>query len=167
MVAAKSRHTVIRVITAHLKADAAVSWLGLNPDFTGVVFSGGEVRCGSAEFSGGTVGFGSRGDWSFPRIPLDRHAASRRETPQERRWIPDVGLPIRWPSEHPQARRVAFIPEGKVDLLFLERVEGIARGHGDSRVPARRRPDPAPAAGPLGPGPRPGPGPRRGRRGCR
>ena len=72
------RHTVIRVITAHLKADAR-SWQGLNPDFTGVVFdggdfagaefsggtvsftraqfSGGEVRFGSAEFSGDTVGF--------------------------------------------------------------------------------------------------------------
>src|SRR3984957_4657191 len=31
------RHTVIRVITSHLKEDAAVSWEGLNFDFTGVV----------------------------------------------------------------------------------------------------------------------------------
>jgi hypothetical protein len=102
--------------------------------FGGARVDGGEVRFGSAEFSGGTVGFNtalfkggmvdfsSPGDWSFPRIPLDRHAASRRETPQERRSIPDVGLPIPWPSEHPQARRVAFIPEGNVDLLGLERV---------------------------------------------
>lgn len=36
------RHTVIRVITAHLRASAAVSWQGLNFDFTGVVFDGGE-----------------------------------------------------------------------------------------------------------------------------
>ncbi|HEY5357257.1 MAG TPA: hypothetical protein VIJ82_06120 [Streptosporangiaceae bacterium] len=32
------RHTVIRIITAHLKDDAAVSWQGLNFDFTGVVY---------------------------------------------------------------------------------------------------------------------------------
>jgi uncharacterized protein YjbI with pentapeptide repeats len=64
----KVRHTVIRVITAHLKDGAAVSWQGLNLDFTGVVFdggsfaqarfSGGQVDFVSAEFSGGTVHFG-------------------------------------------------------------------------------------------------------------
>ena len=47
------RHTVIRVITAHLKEDAAVSWQGLNFDFTGVVFDGGDFS--DAQFSGGTV----------------------------------------------------------------------------------------------------------------
>ncbi len=36
------RHTVIRVITAHLKTDAVVSWQGLNFDFTGVVIDGGD-----------------------------------------------------------------------------------------------------------------------------
>jgi hypothetical protein len=61
------RHTVIRVITAHLKDGAAVSWQGLNFDFTGVVFDGGSLNaamfCGGtidfrgAEFSGGTVSF--------------------------------------------------------------------------------------------------------------
>ena len=51
------RHTVIRVITAHLKSDAAVSWQGLNFDFRGVVFDGGDFR--HAEFSGGTANFGS------------------------------------------------------------------------------------------------------------
>jgi len=35
------RHTVIRVITAHLKQGAAVSWQGLSFDFTGVVVDGG------------------------------------------------------------------------------------------------------------------------------
>ena len=50
------RHTVIRVITAHLKSDAAVSWQGLNFDFRGVVFDGGDFR--HAEFSGGTANFG-------------------------------------------------------------------------------------------------------------
>src|SRR5262252_4245357 len=49
------RHTIIRVITAHLKEDAAVSWQGLNFDFTGVVFDGGDFR--SAQFSGGTINF--------------------------------------------------------------------------------------------------------------
>src|SRR6266851_9642046 len=49
------RHTVIRVIAAHLRADAAVSWQGLNFDFTGVVFDGGDF--GGAKFSGGTVLF--------------------------------------------------------------------------------------------------------------
>ena len=61
------RHTVIRVITAHLKNDAAVSWQGLKFDFTGVVFDGGDFRGAKfsdgvavfdgAEFSGGTVRF--------------------------------------------------------------------------------------------------------------
>ncbi len=49
------RHTVIRVITAHLKEGAAVSWQGLDLDFTGVVFDGGDFGC--AEFSGGEVSF--------------------------------------------------------------------------------------------------------------
>jgi Pentapeptide repeats (9 copies) len=49
------RHTVIRVITAHLKDYAAVSWRGRNFDFTGVVFDGGDFS--GARFSGGTVSF--------------------------------------------------------------------------------------------------------------
>src|SRR5215813_6646742 len=36
------RHTVIRVITAHLKEGTDLSWQGLNFDFTGVVFDGGD-----------------------------------------------------------------------------------------------------------------------------
>jgi len=51
----KIRHTVIRVITEHLKRDAEVSWQGLNFDFTGVVFDGGDFI--GAQFSGGTVRF--------------------------------------------------------------------------------------------------------------
>jgi Caspase domain len=63
------RHTLIQVITAHLKDDVAVSWQGLNFDFSGVVFdggdftgvrfSGGEVTFAGAEFSGGEVRFGT------------------------------------------------------------------------------------------------------------
>jgi hypothetical protein len=59
------RYTVIRLIGAHLRDGAAVSWQGLNFDFTGVVFdggsfsgarfSGGEVSFRQAEFSGGEV----------------------------------------------------------------------------------------------------------------
>jgi hypothetical protein len=49
------RHTVIRVITQHLKKDAAVSWQRLNFDFTGAVFDGGNFR--EAQFSGGIVRF--------------------------------------------------------------------------------------------------------------
>src|SRR6516165_340708 len=62
------RHTVIRVIAAHLNGTAPVSWCGLNFDFAGAVFDGGDfsgakfpggtVRFGGAEFSGGTVRFG-------------------------------------------------------------------------------------------------------------
>jgi hypothetical protein len=51
------RHTVIRVITAHLQEDAATSWQGLDLDFTGVVFDGGDFR--GAEFSDGRVNFSS------------------------------------------------------------------------------------------------------------
>jgi hypothetical protein len=49
------RHTVIRVITAHLRKGAAVSWQGLNFSFNGVVFDGGDFR--DAVFSGGFVVF--------------------------------------------------------------------------------------------------------------
>jgi uncharacterized protein YjbI with pentapeptide repeats len=49
------RHTVVRVITAHLTEGAAVSWQGLKFDFTGVVFDGGSF--GGARFSGGFVDF--------------------------------------------------------------------------------------------------------------
>ena len=49
------RHTVIRVIAAHLNGTAPVSWCGLNFDFAGVVFDGGDFS--GAKFSGGTVNF--------------------------------------------------------------------------------------------------------------
>jgi uncharacterized protein YjbI with pentapeptide repeats len=49
------RHTIIRVITAHLRPGAAISWQGLNFDFTGVVFDGGDFS--SAIFHGGQVSF--------------------------------------------------------------------------------------------------------------
>ena len=49
------RHTVIRVIAAHLSDGAAVSWRGLSFDFNGVVFDGGDFR--GAVFSGGLAVF--------------------------------------------------------------------------------------------------------------
>ena len=49
------RHTIIRLISAHLRPGAAVSWQGLNFDFTGVVFDGGDFT--GAQFSGGLVRF--------------------------------------------------------------------------------------------------------------
>jgi uncharacterized protein YjbI with pentapeptide repeats len=54
------RHTVIRVINAHLQPDdhrAATSqdWRGLDLDFTGTVFDGGDFS--RAEFTGGSVSF--------------------------------------------------------------------------------------------------------------
>jgi hypothetical protein len=58
------RHTVIRVIAAHLNGTAAVSWRGLNFDFAGAVFDGGDFR--GAEFSGGTVDFSRVASWTQP-----------------------------------------------------------------------------------------------------
>jgi uncharacterized protein YjbI with pentapeptide repeats len=49
------RHTAIRVITAHLQADAAAPWHGLNLDFTGAVFDGGDFS--GTVFHGSTVSF--------------------------------------------------------------------------------------------------------------
>jgi len=61
------RHTVIRVITAHLKDGAAVSWQGLDFDFTGVVFDGGDFS--DARFSGGWIRF-SGAEFSGSRATL-------------------------------------------------------------------------------------------------
>jgi uncharacterized protein YjbI with pentapeptide repeats len=61
------RHTVIRVIAAHLQDGSAAPWRGFNFDFTGVVFdggsfaqirfTGGEVSFDNAKFTSGRVGF--------------------------------------------------------------------------------------------------------------
>src|ERR1035441_2233028 len=49
------RHTVIRVIAAHLRPNAPTSWEGLDLDFTGVTFDGGNFS--GSRFSGGDVTF--------------------------------------------------------------------------------------------------------------
>jgi uncharacterized protein YjbI with pentapeptide repeats len=71
------RHTVIKVISAHLMAGAAVSWRGFDFDFSDVVFDGGDFRdaifSGSlvvfdgAEFAAGAVHF-SRAKFSSGRV---------------------------------------------------------------------------------------------------
>jgi hypothetical protein len=58
------RHTVIRVIAAHLNGTAPVSWCGLNFDFAGAVFDGGDFS--GAKFSGGTVDFSRVASWTQP-----------------------------------------------------------------------------------------------------
>ncbi|HEY3683571.1 MAG TPA: pentapeptide repeat-containing protein [Streptosporangiaceae bacterium] len=61
------RQTIMRVVAAHLRTDAAVSWQGHDfdftgavvdgADFTGAVFSGGLVRFYGAVFTGDLVSF--------------------------------------------------------------------------------------------------------------
>ena len=64
------RHTVIRVITAHLHKGAEFSWCDLNFDFTGVVFDGGDFSY--ARFHGDKVDFRDAvfcGGWvNFARV---------------------------------------------------------------------------------------------------
>jgi hypothetical protein len=71
----KVRHTIIRVITTHLREDAATSWQGLSFDFNGVVFDGGDFR--GAKFSR------QRGRFRQRRVfwrhgPLQPHEVLRR-----------------------------------------------------------------------------------------
>jgi uncharacterized protein YjbI with pentapeptide repeats len=76
------RHTVIRVIAAHLKDDATVSWQGLDFDFRGAVFDGGDFS--NAQFSGGTVDFGhsqfSGGEVSFSNARFSGGTVYFRDT---------------------------------------------------------------------------------------
>jgi uncharacterized protein YjbI with pentapeptide repeats len=58
------RSAQVRVIGAHLQAGVAVSWQGLDLDFTGVIFDGGDFS--GAVFSGGTVSFQDPQDWTHP-----------------------------------------------------------------------------------------------------
>ena len=91
------RHTIIRLIGAHLRPGAAVSWQGLNFDFTGVVFDGGAftearfpggiVLFDGAVFSGGEVSFDgavfSGGEVSFDGTEFSGgRVASRRRSPE-------------------------------------------------------------------------------------
>jgi hypothetical protein len=55
------RHSVIRVIAAHLNGTAPVSWCGLNFDFAGAEFSGRTLSFSRAEFSSETVDFAGAG----------------------------------------------------------------------------------------------------------
>ena len=79
------RHTIIRLIAAHLRDDAAVSWQGLNFDFTGVVFDGGDFT--DARFSGGIVDFndamfsGGAVDFLGASSPAARSASAAPSSP--------------------------------------------------------------------------------------
>jgi uncharacterized membrane-anchored protein YhcB (DUF1043 family) len=64
------RHTVIRVITAHLRKGAAVSWQGLVFDFNGVIFDGGDFR--EAEFSRGSVAVFDNAEFSGGTVRFNR-----------------------------------------------------------------------------------------------
>ena len=64
------RLTAIRVIAAHLRDNTAVSWQGLNFDFTGVIFDGGDFR-GAQFSSGGTVVFDGA-EFSSGTVRFDR-----------------------------------------------------------------------------------------------
>ena len=65
------RHTIFRLIAAHLRDDATVSWQRHDLDFTGVIFddaefhgakfSGSAVSFRGAKFSGGTAASAARG----------------------------------------------------------------------------------------------------------
>jgi hypothetical protein len=81
------RHTVIRVLTAHLKKDVAVSWQGLNFDFTGVVFDGGDF-----------TGPGSPGVYSNSPTPSSLAAWSTSSTPGS---LAAGSISARLPAGHP------------------------------------------------------------------
>ena len=49
------RHTVIKLIGAHLRSEATVSWQGCDFDFTGATFDGGDFS--NAQFIGGAISF--------------------------------------------------------------------------------------------------------------
>jgi uncharacterized protein YjbI with pentapeptide repeats len=63
------RHTIIRLICTHLREGAAWSWEGLNFDFTGVMFDGGNFA--DARFSGGIVRFDGA-SFRGGRVSFDR-----------------------------------------------------------------------------------------------
>ena len=85
------RHTVIGVIAAHLQKDLAESksWKGLDFDFTGVVFDGGDFH--GAQFSGDTVNF--RGAEFSGGRSASRRRVLRRRGPLHRR--PVLGRELR------------------------------------------------------------------------
>ena len=114
------RHTVIRVIAAHLQDGATVSWQGLNFDFTGVVFDGGSFT--GSRFSGGTVNSRSAkfsGDVMFAKFsgsPVSFNGASffgstvdftrpgDWSTPPKFPWTDTPPAGVKLPSEEEQSK---------------------------------------------------------------
>jgi len=72
------RQTIIRLISAHLRPGAAVSWQGLNFDFTGVVFDGGHWDFTAARFSSGIALFNGT-EFSGGQVLFDRAEFSGAE----------------------------------------------------------------------------------------
>ncbi|MBT8226362.1 MAG: hypothetical protein HKP61_01950 [Dactylosporangium sp.] len=116
------RHTVVRIIAAHLREDAETNWQGRAFDFTGSVFDGGDFNCivcgpntklafHGAEFSGGTVDFGratfSSGTVAFGRAEFSSgtvdlsHPRSWQVPPQFDPWSGPPPLGLRLPQEKP------------------------------------------------------------------
>ena len=113
------RHTVIRVITAHLYEDAAVSWQGLYFDFTGVVFDGGE-------FSGAR----------FPAVGLTSPCPVLRR----HRRLPAPSSPALWST----SRRAVLRRHGQLQPRPVLRRHGLASATPGS--PAARSASTAPSS---------------------
>ena len=130
------RHTIIRLIGAHLRPGAAVSWQGLNFDFTGVVFDGGDFS--AARFSGGTCQLQRRrvlrrhGQLRRRRVlrrhgQLQRRRVLRRHGPLRRRRV------LR---RHGRLRRRRVLRRrGRLRLRGTVASRRVLRRHGQLRPP--------------------------------
>lgn len=69
----ETRQTIVRVIAQHLRPGAAVTWSGLNFDFTQVVFDGGDFS--NARFAGDVLFQGAHfiGDTTFRKAQFTGH----------------------------------------------------------------------------------------------
>ena len=125
------RHTIIRLIAAHLRPAAAVSWQGLNFDFTGVIFDGGD--CTGTRFSSGIVLFDGAvfssnqvsfygaqfsGEVKLTRSssPAARSASTARRS---RHSLPDRGIRDGRPGIRTMRRQSSGVDDGQVDTVDL------------------------------------------------
>ena len=141
------RHTVIRVITAHLQGGAAGEWQGLDFDFTGVVFDGGDFT--GAGFSGGTVSFdfsvfsrdtvdftGARSpavrpDSATPGSPAPRSFSTSPNSPGARSTSPALSSPVARSTSSP-------LSSPAVGWISVAPATGHPRLHSPGDVQARR-----------------------------
>jgi hypothetical protein len=137
------RHTIIRVIGAHLRPGAAVSWQGLNFDFTGVVFDGGDfsgaqfsggiVLFNGAVFSGGRVDFNHAG-FSGGRVDFNHAGFSGGEVSfsNVRRWShPPI---FSWDGKPPTGVVLPVEPSGERAARCSEDGERGAKTHGSETM---------------------------------